>query len=86
MINGGFIVDNKEVKRARMNIYLVQELKDYIDEEARRFGLSTSAFMTMVIQNYKTQNNAVSGIGDLKNMLDIVTALNGNSNILGDKE
>ena len=41
--------DNKEVKRARINIYLVQELKDYVDEEARRFGLSTSAFMTMLI-------------------------------------
>lgn len=79
-------MDDKELKRARINIYLVQELKDYVDEEARRFGLSTSAFMTMVIQNYKTQNSAVNGIGDLKNIIDIITALNGNFNILGDKE
>ena len=58
-------MDNKEVKRARINIYLVQELKDYVDEEAKRFGLSTSSFMTMLIQNYKMQNTALSGVNDI---------------------
>ena len=28
-------------KRARMNIYLVQELKDYVDSEAKNFRMST---------------------------------------------
>lgn len=79
-------MDNKEVKRARINIYLVQELKDYVDEEARRFGLSTSAFMTMVIQNYKNQSNALSSIGDIQSLLNLVNALNSNSNLLDPKE
>lgn len=78
--------DNKEVKRGRINIYLVQELKDYVDEEARRFGLSTSAFMTMVIQNYKNQSNALSSIGDIQGLVNLVNALNSNSNLLDPKE
>lgn len=79
-------MDNKEVKRARINIYLVQELKDYVDEEAKRFGLSTSAFMTMLIQNYKMQNTALSSVNDINGLIALVNVLNSNSKLLGSKE
>lgn len=79
-------MDNKEVKRARINIYLVQELKDYVDEEAKRFGLSTSSFMTMLIQNYKMQNTALSSVNDINGLIALVNVLNSNSKLLGSKE
>ena len=78
--------NNKVSKRARMNIYLVQELKDYVDGEAIRFGMSTSAFMTMLIQNYKMQNIALSSVNDVNGLVALVNALNSNSNSLGCKE
>ena len=78
--------NNKVSKRARMNIYLVQELKDYVDEEAIRFGMSTSAFMTMLIQNYKMQNIALSSANDMNGLVALVNALNAHSNSLGSKE
>ena len=79
-------MDNKEVKRGRINIYLVQELKDYVDEEAKRFGLSTSAFMTMLIQNYKMKNTALSSVNDINGLIALVNVLNSNSKLLGSKE
>ena len=79
-------MDNKEVKRGRINIYLVQELKDYVDEEAKRFGLSTSSFMTMLIQNYKMQNTALSSVNDINGLIALVNVLNSNSKLLGSKE
>ena len=61
--------ENNNVKRARMNIYLVQELKDYVDTQARNFGLSTSAYMTMLIQNYRMQNDALASMSNVDDMI-----------------
>ena len=61
--------ENTNVKRARMNIYLVQELKDYVDTQARNFGLSTSAYMTMLIQNYRMQNDALASMSNVDDMI-----------------
>lgn len=67
---------DNNVKRARMNIYLVQELKDYVDTQARNFGLSTSAYMTMIIQNYRVQNDALASMSNVNDMIDKLEKLN----------
>ena len=67
---------DNNVKRARMNIYLVQELKDYVDTQARNFGLSTSAYMTMIIQNYRMQNDALASMSNVDDMLKKLETLN----------
>ena len=78
MINrSGFKMEkNNNIKRARMNIYLVQELKEYVDEQARNFGLSTSAYMTMLIQNYRMQNDALANMNDVKDLVEKLEKLN----------
>ena len=48
--------------------------------------MSTSAFMTMLIQNYKMQNIALSSVNDVNGLVGLVNALNSNSNSLGCKE
>lgn len=67
---------DNNVKRARMNIYLVQELKDYVDTQARNFGLSTSAYMTMIIQNYRMQNDALASMSNVDDMIKKLETLN----------
>lgn len=69
---------DNNIKRARMNIYLVQELKDYVDTQARNFGLSTSAYMTMIIQNYRMQNDALANMNNVNELLDKMEKINGN--------
>ena len=68
--------ENNNVKRARMNIYLVQELKDYVDTQARNFGLSTSAYMTMIIQNYRIQNDALASMSNVNDMIEKLEKIN----------
>lgn len=68
--------NNNNVKRARMNIYLVQELKDYVDTQARNYGLSTSAYMTMIIQNYRMQNDALASMSNMDDMIKKLEQLN----------
>ena len=67
---------DNNVKRARMNIYLVQELKDYVDTQARNFGLSTSAYMTMIIQNYRMQNDALANMNNVQDLIDKLENIN----------
>lgn len=62
-------------RRARMNIYLVQELKDYIDEQARNYGMSTSAYMTMIIQNHRMQTDALASVVTAKELMNKMEAL-----------
>ena len=78
MIKGSckIMEENNNVKRARMNIYLVQELKDYVDTQARNFGLSTSAYMTMIIQNYRIQNDALASMSNVNDMIEKLEKLN----------
>ena len=68
--------NNNNVKRARMNIYLVQELKDYVDTQARNYGLSTPAYMTMIIQNYRMQNDALASMSNMDDMIKKLEQLN----------
>ena len=68
-------MDNSNLERGRINVYLTQELKDYVDNSAKQFGVSTSAFMTMIIQNYKQQNEAMKAMGDMSQILTKLEAL-----------
>lgn len=72
---------DNNVRRARMNIYLVQELKDYVDTQARNFGLSTSAYMTMIIQNYRMQNDALANMNNVNELLEKMEKINSNNSI-----
>lgn len=65
----------EEMKRGRINIYLAQHLKDYVDYKAKDFGLSTSAFMTMIIQQYKMQDEAMRAMGDMGQVLEKLNEL-----------
>lgn len=61
--------------RARLNIYIIQELKDYVDEQARNYGMSTSAYMTMIIQQHRLQSNALASIETAKELMNKMEAM-----------
>lgn len=73
MIKGD--VGMEDNKRGRINIYLAQHLKEYVDNKAKDFGLSTSAFMTMIIQQYKVQDEAMTAMGDMGQVLEKLNEL-----------
>lgn len=63
------------VKRVRLNVYLVPELKKYVDEQARNYGLSTSAYMTMIIQNQRFQNDALASVETARELINRMESL-----------
>lgn len=50
------------VNKVKCTIWLVPELKDYLDEQSIAFGMSQSAYLTMLIQNYRQQASVINNI------------------------
>ena len=45
--------------KVRLNAYVVPEIKKYIDEQCDYFGISQGAFVSIVMRQYKQQNEAL---------------------------
>lgn len=43
------------MKKERLNLYIVPELKEWVLNESERLGLSQGAFITMVLQLYRKE-------------------------------
>lgn len=54
-------MENRE-NRVRLNCMLMPEVKNYLDEQARAFGMSVGAYLTMVIQQYRQQTSVIDNI------------------------
>lgn len=57
------------VKKERIQLYLSKNIKDYIDSQADEFGMSISAYVTMCINTYKQQNDAMVQMSKISEML-----------------
>lgn len=60
------------VKKERIQLYLSKNIKDYIDSQADEFGMSISAYVTMCINTYKQQNDAMVHMSKISEMLSDV--------------
>lgn len=56
-------------KRVRMGFVLAPHIAEYIEETAEKMGMNKSAFLTMLINNYIDQNNALKTLGDIADEL-----------------
>jgi hypothetical protein len=52
----------KRENRVRMNCMLMPEIKKYVDEQARAYGMSVGAYLTMIIQQYSQQKTVIENI------------------------
>lgn len=48
--------------RDRLNVYLVPELNEYLHNQAEAYGMTVSAYLTMVIQQYRQQSSLIENI------------------------
>lgn len=55
------IRENKE----KLNLSVTPEIKDYLDKQSIAFGMSISAYVTMLISNYRQQVNTMAQFADL---------------------
>lgn len=54
-------------KLKRLNIYINDELKDYVVKESRRMSMSQSAFIVMCINYYKEDKDSIITIEKMVN-------------------
>lgn len=57
-------------KKIRVNIFLTQELKEYVMSRSREMGMSYSAFIVMALVHYKQSCEVSSSLVELKQMFD----------------
>lgn len=60
----------------RVNVSFEQSILNKIDEEAKRIGLSRSAFIAVAVNQYFQQMENVNAVSTLKEMIDKVELLN----------
>ncbi|MBI6019180.1 hypothetical protein [Clostridium perfringens] len=56
-------------KRVRMGFVLAPHIAEYIQETSEKMGMNKSAFLTMLINNYIEQNNALKTLSDIADEL-----------------
>ena len=45
--------------KVRLNAYVTKDIKEYIDEQCDYYGISQGAFISVVMRQYKQQNEAL---------------------------
>lgn len=50
----------EKTEKARMNIYVTKELKERINKKSKEMGLDMSAFITVAVNEYMKQEEAVN--------------------------
>lgn len=60
----------------RVNVSFEESILNKIDEEAKRIGLSRSAFIAVAVNQYFQQMENVNAVSTLKEMIDKVELLN----------
>ena len=58
------------MKRERISVSIAPVVREYFDKAAEEFGMSVSAFITMCIQNYKVNNEALSEMSKVQSYFD----------------
>lgn len=58
----------ERVEKDRLNVYLTKELKEKAKKKAREMGLDMSAYVTIALNEYMKQEEAVSFIDVFKQM------------------
>lgn len=52
-----------------VTLNLAPSIKEYIGEQAIKFGMSNSAFVTMVISQYRQQNDVLAELSKFKDYM-----------------
>lgn len=63
---------NEDIKKSnvvRVNYSITPETKDYINTLSVEFGMSASAVISMIVQNYKQQREVVATMSDLGSLV-----------------
>jgi hypothetical protein len=64
--------------KIKINITMDELMKDYVEEQSERLGISQSGFINMCISNYKEQRESVQAMNNMKVLAQQIEDLNRN--------
>ena len=56
--------------KVKLNLTIAQPIKDYLTLQSEAFGMSISAYITMVINQYRQQTEVMSEMAKFQTYLD----------------
>lgn len=65
------MADNK----IKLNLTFAPAIKDYLDNQSEAFGMSISAYLTMIINQYRQQNEVLSEMAKMQGYLEQIKAV-----------
>jgi len=68
------------IKRVKLNLSITPEVKEYLIEQSNIMGMSSSAFITMLISQHKQQAQALSSVDLMNAMMAQMKQMEGKSN------
>jgi predicted DNA-binding protein len=64
--------------KIKMSIQMEEEMKDYLEDQAERLGVSQSGFINMCIANYREQRESIQAMNNMKVLANQIEELNKN--------
>jgi surfactin synthase thioesterase subunit len=56
-------------KNKRLNVYLVPELRDFVEQEAERMGVSLGSMVSFMVAKYKENKQVTDGMEQLMKLI-----------------
>jgi hypothetical protein len=56
--------------KVKLNLTVAPVIKEYLEEQSEVFGMSISAYLTMIVNQYKQQNEALIEMSKLQGYLE----------------
>lgn len=61
--------------KVKLNLSISPEVKDYLTSNSECFGMSVSAYITMIVQQYRQQAQALSEMSKIQGYIEQFQAL-----------
>ena len=49
------MMKNQKIKERKFSVYVIDELHDFLEKSAEELGISKSAMMTIILEDYKNK-------------------------------
>lgn len=57
-------------EKLRVNVYVTEEMKSYLQEQSEALGVSISGFINVCVNNYRQQSEAVLTMSAMQKMIE----------------
>jgi antitoxin component of RelBE/YafQ-DinJ toxin-antitoxin module len=64
--------------KIKISMQIDESMKDYVEEQSERLGVSQSGFINMCIASYKEQRESIQALNNMKGLANQIEELNKN--------